>query len=295
MLPAYGKRINGRGRKTGEEESCKENAEKECLGVFYMNWYKIRYTPTEASDLGSQNFVRFFMQQIDKNILVISEFGKKHKVFHYHVCIQSHLAESQLRKNLVNAVGCVGSKNRPPETKNTYTLGAVKSTGEDLRAYEQYLCKSDSKTSIGPTIHVQRGKYTTEYIMDCFQAYWKYGGPKSEHNIVPLGTMEPYVQVVHHVHDKPPRKKKPTFNEDVLAQLQLEYPDKQWCLTDMPLVLNKVVRMHGKCIKNFGIDQIEKECYAIMTHLDPDAMVNEIYEQIANRGNLPGITRSRFS
>lgn len=261
-----------------------------------MTWYKIRYTPTQPDDLGSQNFVKFFKQQIDKNILVISEFGKKHKVFHYHVCIESHLAESSLRNKLVEAVGCVGSKNRPPETKNTYALGVVKPTAEDLRAYEQYCCKSDSQTSTGPVIHVQRGKYTVEYVVECFADYWKYGGPKdTEQRIVPNGTMEPYVQVVHHVHEKTPRKKRTTFNEDVVNQLTVDYPEKQWSVEDMPIVLNKVVRMHGTCIKNFGIDQIEKECLAIMTHLDPDAMVHEVLERVAQRGQLPGIRRSMFS
>lgn len=272
-----------------------------------MPYYHLRYTPESSNSHDAEMFVDWVRRLPCKDKLVVSEIGSENEHYHFHSIFWDPTSENNVRKIFVKKMQCKGAPKNDKNQPKTYMLkdsdtwikqkrqSQPNLTAEEgFKNLEQYVCKGRSRDDTGPNVVLQAGKYDTAYIMQKFVDYWKYGGPKSvsanaDEDRPLSGCTESSIQIIHHIQERAPRKKKTTFNEDVVNALKTELPGYQWDLRSMHIVVDKIIRMHGRTIKNFGPDQIEKEANAIMTHLAEDAMTHYMFEILKFRRQLPGL------
>jgi len=82
-------------------------------------------------------------------------------------------------------------------------------------------------------------------------------------------------------------KPKKNFYNDVIEYLNRQFPDRVWNLRDSPIMLNAILKLHGKHFRPYGPQQLENEMNVIMNILVFDSHSSEMYDVLKNRGNIP--------
>jgi len=166
--------------------------------------------------------------------------------------------------------------------KNEYCIKEIPEI--ELYDAEKYLCKGDSQVA-QPNVYLQTGKYTIERVIELHADYWSNGGPRAP----PVKTedIRQYGEtIITHRVEKIIKPKKNFYN-DVIDYLHRQFPERVWNARDTPIMLNAIMKLHGKLFRPYGPQQIENEMNVIMNILVFDSHYADMYEILKARGNIP--------
>lgn len=157
----------------------------------------------------------------------------------------------------------------------------------ELYDSEKYLCKGDDALT-EPNVYFQSGKYTIEKVIELHADYWKNGGPrvKGSVNTDPADIRHYGETIITHRVEKVVKPKKNFYN-DVIEYLHRQYPDREWVMRDTPIMLQAILKLHGKHFRPYGPQQLENEMNVILTILCYDSQFTEMYDVLKTRGNIP--------
>jgi len=213
------------------------------------------------------------------DILAVFELAKQTKKPHFHILFWYDKTESTLGQHFRPAFPELSGK------KKEWCIKAV----TDLYGAEKYHCKGAGVIH-QPDVRLQTGKYTIERVIELHADWFAFGGPRDEqpeYTGNPSEDIRAYGQaVITHRIEKIVKPKKNFFN-DVIEHLRKTYPDRVWNIRDTPLMLDAVLKLHGRLFRPYGPTQLENEMNVIMNILVPESHYADMYEQLKARRNIP--------
>jgi len=220
----------------------------------------------------------FIREQNSLDTLVVNEVAAITKKLHFHSIFSTDTILSTLRQQFHRAM----LPSVYDGKKNEYCIKQI----PDIEIYdaEKYLCKGDSQVA-QPNVYLQTGKYTVERVIELHADYWSNGGPRAP----PVKTedIRQYGEtIITHRVEKIIKPKKNFYN-DVVEYLHRQFPERVWNARDTPIMLNAIMKLHGKLFRPYGPQQIENEMNVIMNILVFDSHYADMYETLKARGNIP--------
>jgi len=123
-----------------------------------------------------------------------------------------------------------------------------------------YVCKGESLDKV-PVVIQKRG-FTDDDVTEYHKQYWKSKIPEGIQNIcVSLPEIKP---------EKVKKAPKPTFMKEIRQILEEEYPEKEWSMTDKPIVFKKIMFMLGQNCRNLDHIIISRMTYGVLNSLIKD-------------------------
>ena len=252
-----------------------------------MPFFHLRVDPRSEKDRDAN--IDFIKRLAGKHRLVVKEFKSVAGTEHYHAIFEDSRSESRVRAQWKEKFPDYDGK-----IKKEYQFKEIPE--QELHNAEKYLCKGESPL-VGPDIVLQTGKYTVEKTVELHCQYWQYGGPQAKLETMPSDPNQTTMTnfTVTHTVQKIVKAKQPNFYERFIESINLKYReesgghyvDRDWKLTDTPLVLKELLRHHGKHFRPYDVSLFEKEMNLIMGILTFDSHWSDFYEQLKNRRNIP--------
>jgi len=241
-----------------------------------MPCYQLRVDYKNADDL--DKCLTFVRELNSLDTFMVLERATISQKLHFHALFWSDTILSTLRQQWKKYMLPVVYDGK----KNEYSLYIV----PEIEIYdaEKYLCKGDSQVA-QPNVYLQTGKYTIERVIELHADYWSNGGPRAP----PVKTedIRQYGEtIITHRVEKIVKPKKNFYN-DVVDYLHRQFPDRTWNARDTPIMLNAIMKLHGKLFRPYGPQQIENEMNVIMNILVFDSHYADMYETLKARGNIP--------
>lgn len=239
-----------------------------------MPVFQLRVDYKSAADLDTN--MKFVRDLNSTSTLMVCENKSTNNTPHFHAIFTFDKTESTLRQQWKKLFPQYDGK------KNEYCLKEI----PEIQLYdaEKYLCKGDSQVA-QPNVYLQTGKYTIERVIELHADYWSNGGPRAP----PVKTedIRQYGEtIITHRVEKIVKPKKNFYN-DVIEYLHRQFPDRTWNARDTPIMLNAIMKLHGKLFRPYGPQQIENEMNVIMNILVFDSHYADMYETLKARGNIP--------
>jgi len=234
----------------------------------------LRVDYKNATDLEAN--MKFVTEIKSLDSLMILERKTTNDVPHFHALFWFDKTLSTLRQQWKKLFPAYDGK------KNEYCIKVV----PELEVYdtEKYLCKGENALT-PPDVFLQTGKYSVERTIELHLEYWARGGPRvkeeNKEDIRHYGET-----IITHRVEKVVKPKKNFYN-DVIEYLNRQFPDRVWNLRDSPIMLNAILKLHGKHFRPYGPQQLENEMNVIMNILVFDSHSSEMYDVLKNRGNIP--------
>jgi len=246
-----------------------------------MNHFHLRVDYRSASDLSAN--LDYIARRNGADRLVVLEKKSTNEKDHFHAIFNDDRSESQTRNLWKQKFTDYDGK-----FKKEYMMELIPNPKRpSLIDAERYLCKGESK-EIGPVVAYHTGRFTTEYIAQRHEEYWRIHDDTHPPHLIQshfdtLGT------VISTAVAPPPKKKAPTFLQRLIMRLEDDAPaEYKWDVKrDTPKFLMMLLKAHGKHFKPYGPQQIENEMNVLLNHFCFESHYADFYDVIKNRGNIP--------
>lgn len=243
-------------------------------------FFHLRVDYKNADDLAKcLDFIRL---QNSVDTLMVLEKKTTNAKDHFHALFWTDTIISTFRQQFHRAMRPAVYDGK----KNEYALIPVPE--HERYDAEKYLCKGDDALT-PPNVYFQSGKYTIEKVIELQADWYKYGGPRvkgCQVNTDPADIRHYGETIITHRVEKVVKPKKNFYN-DVIEYLHRQYPDREWVMRDTPIMLQAILKLHGKHFRPYGPQQVENEMNVILTILCYDSQFTEMYDVLKNRGNIP--------
>lgn len=201
--------------------------------------YHIRYTC--SGDLQSQ-IVDFIMKNAQKYIISREVATREH--------IQCYVVTNVVKKTWVNKFN-LKFKNMPARDKYVE---------EDKGKTKLYVCKGFGIDKLPEVL--AKLCFTDQDVTDYHKQYWQEHIPQEIQNIS--------VSLPEIKEEKVKKVPKPTFMKELRQVLEDEYPQKEWSMSDKPIVFKKLMFMLGQNCRNLDHIIISRMTYGVLNSLIKD-------------------------
>lgn len=201
--------------------------------------YHIRYTC--AGDLQA-SIVNFIMKNAQKYIISREVASREH--------IQCYVVTSVVKKTWVNKFNL---NYKQMDRRDKYVE-------LDKGNTKTYVCKGNSISEM-PVVIAKLG-FSDQDVIDLHKQYWAQHIPEEIQNICIL---PPETKT-----EKTKKQPKPTFMKEMRQCLEDEYPEKDWSMSDKPLVFKKLMYMLGTSCRNLDHIIISRMTYGVLNSLIKD-------------------------
>lgn len=201
--------------------------------------YHIRYT---CSGEPQAQIVDFIMRNAQKYIISREVASREH--------IQCYVVSNIVKKTWVNKFNL---KFTSMDRRDKYVE-------LDKGNTKLYVCKGESISS--PPHVIAKLGFSDEEITAFHSQYWKQHIPEGIQNICIL---PPETKT-----EKTKKPPKPTFMKEMRQCLEDEYPEKDWSMSDKPLVFKKLMYMLGASCRNLDHIIISRMTYGVLNSLIKD-------------------------